>query len=106
MSSRQRRFFVALALFVSACSPAPDQARYTVDEYRANADMRQAQVARCRSDPGSLAKTPDCINALKAAAFEDRVRLRDLPPIGLVPNQDPPYSGSNAKPRAGEPAPQ
>lgn len=103
MPSLQRRFSVALALFVGACSPAPEQARYTVDEYRSNAELRQAQVARCRNDPGSLAKTPDCINALQAAAFEDRVRLRDLPAIGLDPKRNPSYPRSKAEPKAGEP---
>ncbi len=70
-----------LALAVTACSP--DHARYTVDEYRADATLRHSQMERCKDDPGSLAKTPDCINARQAAALEDRVRVRDLPPVGL-----------------------
>ncbi|MGH8239316.1 MAG: EexN family lipoprotein, partial [Steroidobacteraceae bacterium] len=74
MSCRKGSLSLALALLASACSPAPEQARYTVDEYRANAELRHAQVARCQSDPGTLKKTPDCINAQQAAAFEDRLR--------------------------------
>ena len=71
----------ALALAVAGCSP--DRARYTVDEYRADTTLRHSQMERCKGDPGSLAKTPDCINARQAAALEDRVRLREMPPVGL-----------------------
>jgi hypothetical protein len=82
------------ALLTSACSPQPPIARYTVEEYRANAELRRAQVERCARDPGSLKKTPDCINAQTAAAFEDRLRLRDTPPVGLDPRRNPSRSKS------------
>lgn len=80
---------VATLLMAAACAPEPQVARYTVDQYRANAALRRAQVARCEADPGTLADTPDCINARQAAAFEDHPRVRDLPPLGLDPNQNP-----------------
>ena len=51
---------------------SPDRARYTVEEYRADATLAPAQMERCRTIPGRLAKTPDCINARQAAALEDR----------------------------------
>lgn len=88
---------VVAGVLVSACAPEP--AQYTVDQYRANVELRHAQVERCRNDPGSLAKTPDCINARQAAAFEDRVRLRDAPPIGLDPKRNPSSSGSDSEPQ-------
>lgn len=72
---------MAFAIAVASCSP--DQARYTVDEYRADTNLRHSQMERCKDDPGTLAKTPDCINARQAAVLEDRVRLRDVPPVGL-----------------------
>ena len=72
-----------VALLGSACSRAPEEARYNVEEYRANAVLRDEQIARCRRDPGTLKKTPDCINAQTAAAFEERLRLPDAPPMGL-----------------------
>jgi hypothetical protein len=72
---------IVIGIVVTGCSP--DQARYTVDEYRADATLRHSEMERCKDDPGSLAKTPDCINARQAAVLEDRVRLRDLPPVGL-----------------------
>ena len=70
-------------LELTACSRGPDAARHTVDEYRADAALRHTQVKRCRQDPGTQRATPDCVNAETAASFEDRVRLRDAPPVGL-----------------------
>jgi hypothetical protein len=75
------------ALALSACGPG--QARHTVEEYRADAELRHAQVGRCRKDPGTLRNTPDCINAEAAAALEDRTRLRDAAPIGLESDKNP-----------------
>lgn len=92
MSSRIGVLLVVLVGSVSAC--APDQARHTVDEYRANTELRHVEVKRCQSDPGTLAKTPDCINARQAAVFEDRVRLRDVPAVGL--GQKPDSSDTDA----------
>jgi hypothetical protein len=74
---------VLFVLLVGACSPQPEAARYTVDEYRRDDFLRHAQVARCRQDPGTLRNNPDCINAEAAASLEDRTRLRDAPPVGL-----------------------
>jgi hypothetical protein len=72
---------IIFGIALAGCSP--ERARYTVDEYRADATLRHAQMEKCKGDPGSLAKTPDCINARQAAALEDRVGLRDVPPVGL-----------------------
>ncbi len=66
---------------MAGCSP--DRARHTLDEYRVDANLRHSQMERCKADPGTLAKTPDCINARQAAVLEDQVRLRDMPPVGL-----------------------
>lgn len=88
------RISMVLAVLASACSPELPPARHTVEEYRANAELRHVQVARCRQDPGSLKKTPDCINAEQAAAFEDRLRLRDAPPVGLDPTLNPSYDST------------
>jgi hypothetical protein len=66
-------------------TPAPAVAEHTVDEYRADARLRQEVFGRCRADPGTLGETPDCINALEAERLESRGSLRDLPPLGLDP---------------------
>lgn len=89
MGCVQRTAVTALAWLAVACTPSPEPARYTVDEYRADAQLRRAQVARCERDPGTLRETPDCINAQTAAAFEDRLRLRDAPPVGLDRAREP-----------------
>lgn len=77
-------------LELAACSRGPEAARHTVDEYRADAALRHTQVNRCRRDPGALRDTPDCVNAETAAAFEDRLPLRDAPPVGLERAPAPP----------------
>lgn len=87
MRMSERSVLATFALLVGACSPQPEVARHTVDEYRADKILRQDQVKRCREDPGTLRTTPDCINAEAAAAFEDRKRLREAPPVGLGQKQ-------------------
>ena len=72
---------IVFGIAVAGC--CPDRARHTLDEYRADANLRHSQMERCKEDPGTLAKTPDCFNARQAAVLEDRVRLRDMPPVGL-----------------------
>jgi hypothetical protein len=76
-------------LVVGACSPSPDGARRTVADYRANVALRRQALEACSNDPGSLGKTPDCVNALEASRLEDGKSLRDLPPIRLPENGKP-----------------
>ena len=70
-------------LELAACARGLDEARHTVEEYRADPTLRHAEMEICRRDPGTLRAAPDCVNAETAAAFEDRLRLRDAPPVGL-----------------------
>lgn len=88
---------VTLAIAVGACSPSPEPARHTVDEYRADAELRRAELARCANDPGTLGDTPDCINVREAARLEDRRSLRDLPPIQLPGNAKPEQESSTQR---------
>ena len=64
-------------------SPTTDHARYTVDEYRRNDSLRHQQFQRCTNDPGTLGKTPDCINALEAVRVagwgDSKTRFRPSP---------------------------
>lgn len=78
--------YVAAALALGGCAPAPEVARHTVAEYRTDAEVRRTVVAQCAQDPGTYGGTPDCINALEAERLESRGRLRDQPPIGLDSN--------------------
>lgn len=77
-----------VTITAAACAPAPEPTHQTVDYYRANREAREAKVAECANDPGSLGKTPDCTNAKQAAAIEDIGNLRDLPPMGLLKDAD------------------
>lgn len=67
-------------------SPAPQVARHTVAEYRADAPLRRDMLNHCVNDPGTMGKSPDCINVREAERLESRGSLRDLPPVGLDPN--------------------
>ncbi len=87
-----RRYWgIALALWMCACSP---QARHTVQEYRADAALREATLRACATDK----VTPDCVNAQAAESLAGHgERLRDLPPLNLDPAKNP-LAGPARKP--------
>jgi hypothetical protein len=68
---------------LTACAPAPDRARFTVDYYREHADVRERTLAMCTNDPGTQQYEPDCVNAREAARIEGIGSLKALPPMGL-----------------------
>ena len=72
-----------ILLGLVACSRQPEAARHTVEEYRADKFLRQETYKRCANDPGSLGKSPDCINAREAERLESIGSLRDSKPLGL-----------------------
>jgi hypothetical protein len=78
---------VLIGLWTMGCAPET-KARHTVDEYRADSELRHTALESCAKDPGSLRSTPDCINAQAASAFEDRTSLREAPPVGLKDHND------------------
>ena len=67
----------------AACTAEPDVARHTVDEYRADAELRREVFAGCVNDPGTRGQNADCVNAIEAERLESRGSLRDVPPVGL-----------------------
>ncbi len=75
---------IVVTVTSAACAPSPEPTHQTVEYYQANREVREARVAECVNDPGGLGKTPDCINAKRAAALESVGSLRDLPPMGLL----------------------
>ena len=70
-------------LILAACTKSPDEVVHTVDYYRAHALEREAAVAKCANDAGSLRDSPACVNAREAMRLEDTGSLRNLPPMGL-----------------------
>jgi hypothetical protein len=71
------------ALVLADCAREAPVASHTVDEYRANPALRAQVFKKCSNDPGTLANTPDCINASEAERLESIGSLRRAPPIGL-----------------------
>ena len=74
---------IVTALALTGCTQEQQPAQHTVAEYRANADLRREEFARCTNDPGTLGKTPDCINAREAQRQADIGSVRDTPPLQL-----------------------
>jgi hypothetical protein len=72
-----------ILLVLVACSRQPEVARHTVQDYRADKSLRQDTFKWCANDPGTLGKSPDCINAREAERLESIGSLRDSGPLGL-----------------------
>lgn len=68
---------------VAACAPVPNPATRPVAYYRAHPAALHAMLARCTNDPGDFGRTPDCINARRAARVDGIGSLGTLPPMGL-----------------------
>ena len=71
----------------AGCAPAPDRARYTVEAYAHDAELRRLTLERCANDPGTLGKSADCVNAREAERRVGVGSLRDLPPLRLPPKK-------------------
>ena len=74
---------VVTAISAAGCAPAPDRASHTVEDYKQDAQLRRAELARCTSDPGSLKDSPDCVNVREAERSVGVGNLRDLAPLKL-----------------------
>lgn len=88
----------AAIIALSGCSPEPQTARYTVDEYVANPDAMDAKLKECANNPGDFRDDPDCVNVKAAAERKGIGSLRDLPPMGLnPPPEQKPEPGDQGK---------
>lgn len=83
---------IAGCAVLAACSRAPVTAAHTVDWYLSHTPDRASIVERCGNDPGTLGKTPDCVNAFAAAQRADIGSLRKLPPMGLMDGGEKPQA--------------
>lgn len=91
-----RSFFMPLAtailctVFIAGCNEEkPSETVQTVDWYKANVEEMKTQLAKCDSNPGQLALTPNCVNARKAS--EDSVWESRK---GIVPPKPPTFNRS------------
>ena len=80
---RLRLGLVVTILSAVACAPAPDRARHSVEDYATDPELRHATLARCAADPGTLGKTPDCVNVKEAERRVGIGSLRELTPLDL-----------------------
>lgn len=78
---------VVTAIGAAGCAPAPDRARYTVEQYRADPELRRLTLERCANDPGTQGQSADCVNAREAERVVSVGSLRDLPPLRLPPKK-------------------
>ena len=83
-------YLAALVLLGAAgCTREAAVAHHTVEEYRADKRLRQETFKQCANDPGTLGKTPDCINVKAAERLESYGSLRDSGPLGLDSKKKP-----------------
>ncbi|HID7198040.1 TPA: EexN family lipoprotein [Klebsiella pneumoniae] len=70
----KRVMSMAAATLLAACNPASDdntsfkEPVQDVPYYLNHPDEREAQIDRCKNNPGELADTPNCKNAIAARA--------------------------------------
>ncbi len=75
--------FVVTAVSAAGCAPVPDLGTQTVDYYTGHAKERQTMLEQCQNNPGELARSPNCVNAMAAARFAGQGSLRRLPSLQL-----------------------
>ncbi|MFU2883526.1 EexN family lipoprotein [Pseudomonas aeruginosa] len=56
----------ALALAGCKEDEKPQEVVQTVEWFKEHSAEREAQLAKCKSNPGELAATPNCVNASRA----------------------------------------
>jgi hypothetical protein len=99
----RQRASVAVAVLIGlgvmpGCSRSPEAPARTVEYYRAHGEEREAMLAKCGNDPGTLGRAPNCVNAREAARREGIGSLRDLPPLDLPGGQAPKDDNAPARP--------
>ena len=80
---------VVFILGAAGCTREADVVHHTVEDYRANKTLWHEMFKKCTNDPGTLGKTPDCINAQEAERLESYGSLRDSGPVGLDSKKKP-----------------
>lgn len=76
-------FLFAAVILVGCGENTPVQ---TVDWYKAHAEEREEMIAKCKSNPGELAASANCINAQQAQVGKDLSRrgYLKLPPVNSI----------------------
>ena len=69
-----------LPLIAAGCAPSAGPVR-TVSYFQAHPKEREALFKRCADDPGTLGKSPDCVNAERAEEIAGIGSFSHLPPM-------------------------
>ena len=77
----------AMTSITTACTRSPEVPAPSVSYFREHEDERREVMKRCTDDPGTLDKTPTCVNARQAALLEGIGTFRNLPQMGLPAEQ-------------------
>ncbi|MQB45457.1 EexN family lipoprotein [Rhizobium sp. ICMP 5592] len=67
----KRLIFLTFLIGFAGCSKQPEHI-YSVDELMADQTLLSDIIAKCRSNPGELRATPNCMNA-EAADWKSRL---------------------------------
>ena len=84
-------FAMVLPLISVGCGSSSGSAQ-TVSYFQAHPKEREMIFKRCADDPGTLGKTPECVNVSEAEAIEGMGSFSHLPPMHF-----PPVPGARAK---------
>lgn len=82
MKKNAQLLYIAIAtVTLTGCFESKEPVQ-TVDWFKENAAERNSQIDKCRSNPGELAASPNCINATTAAnhlTIEQRGYIKLIP---------------------------
>lgn len=98
-SLRLTLWFATVLPLMGACGSSSGPVR-TVSYFQAHPKEREMVFKRCADDPGSLGKTPECVNVSQAEALEGIGSFRHLAPM-----QFPAVPAARVKKRTGNSAP-
>lgn len=79
-SSTLGLWLAAVLALLSSCGSSSGSAR-TVSYFQAHPEERETASRRCADDPGTLGKSPECVNANQAEAIAGIGSFRHLPPM-------------------------
>jgi hypothetical protein len=84
-SSSKRGLWFAMVPALIAAGCGSSMPTRTVSYFQAHPNERETVYKRCADDPGTLGKTPECVNAIQAETIAGFGSFRHLPPMHLPP---------------------
>lgn len=84
-SLSKRGLWLAMVPALIAAGCGSSMPARTVSYFQAHPNEREALDKRCADDPGTLGKTPECVNAIQAETIAGFGSFRHLPPMHFPP---------------------